>query len=152
AEIFVSLVSDRLEAILDAAGRYDTKEWPSRFATLYKGRSIVVDAHIIATPETSGQHRYELDYQVFPDGEGKPLRVARIDSTGFRLFELAEPKVGDQVTFGARLAGFRFDEQAKEWRITLETESGVYLTHPRALEALGWPNVAEPQAKEGAEP
>jgi hypothetical protein len=152
AEIFVSLVSDRLETILDAAGRSDTQEWPSRFATLYKGRSIIVDARIIATPETSGQPRYELDYQVFPDGEGKPLRVARIDTTGFRLFERAAPKVGDQVTFGARLAGFRFDDQTKEWRITLEPESGVYLTHPRALEALGWPSFAEPQAKEGAEP
>jgi hypothetical protein len=152
AEIFVNLVSDRLEVILDAAGRYDPKEWESRFATYYKGRSIIVDTHIIATPETSGQGRYELDYQVLPDGEGKPLRVGRIDTTGFRLFELAGPKVGDQVTFGARLAGFHFDDQSQEWRIALEPESGVYLTHTRALEALGWPSFAEPPAEKEAEP
>ena len=48
AEIFVRLVPDRLESILDTAGRADTKEWPARFATLYKGRSIIVDAHVIA--------------------------------------------------------------------------------------------------------
>jgi hypothetical protein len=148
AEILVSLVPDRLETILDAAGRSDPKEWPRQFATLYKGRSIVVDAHIIATPETLGQPRYELDYQVLPDGEGKPLRVARIDTTGFQLFALAGPKVGDQVTFGARLAAFTYDDQAQEWRIALEPRSGVYLTHPRALEALGWPSFAETPAKE----
>jgi hypothetical protein len=152
AEIFVSLVSDRLETILDAAGRTDPKEWERQFATLYKGRSIIVDARIIATPETSGQPRYELDYLVLPDGEGKPLRVARIDTTGFRLFELSGPKVGDQVTFGARLAGFSSDGQSQEWRIALEPQSGVYLTHTRALEALGWPSFAEPSAKEGEEP
>jgi hypothetical protein len=152
AEIFVSLVSDRLETILDAAGRADPKEWPSQFSRLYKGRSIIIDAHIVATSETSGQTRYELDYQVLPDGEGKPLRVARIDTTGFQLFALAAPKVGDQVTFGARLAAFTYDDQAQEWRLLLEPRSGVYLTHPRALEALGWPSFAEPPAKQEAEP
>jgi hypothetical protein len=152
AEIFVNLVPDRLETILDAAGRYDTKEWPGRFITLYKGRSIIVDAHIIATPEAAGQPRYELDYQVLPDGEGKLLRIARIDTTGFRLFENTKPHVGDQVTFGARLASFTFDDQTQEWRIGLEPRSGVFLTHSRALEALGWQTFADPSGKEGAEP
>src|SRR5262249_26063024 len=152
AAIFVNLAPDRLESILDAASRYDPKEWPARFQTLYKGRSIVVDAHIIATSETLGQPRYELDYQILPDGERRPVRVGRIDTTGFRLFELTRPRVDDQVTFGARLNSFTFDDQAQEWRVGLEPNSGVYLTHPRALESLGWSGFGAPPAQEGAEP
>ncbi len=154
AEIFVRLVPDRLESILDTAGRADPKEWPERFATLYKGRSIIVDTHVIATPAASsvpGTTRYELDYQILPDGEEKPFRVGRIDTTGFRLFEVTQPKVGDRVTFGARLASFAYDEQSHEWRVGLEPDSGVYMTHPKALEALGWPTFADLPPKEGAE-
>jgi len=156
AEIFVRLVPDRLESILDTAGRADPKEWPARFSTLYKGRSIIVDAHVIAAPTGTsatgpGSSRYEIDYQILPDGEDKPLRVARIDTTGFRLFELTQPKVGDQVTFGARLASFTYDELSHEWRVGLEPGSGVYMTHPKALEALGWPTFADVPPKEGAE-
>jgi hypothetical protein len=152
ASIFISLVPERLESILDEAGRYDPKDWPSHFSIFYKGRSIVIDAHVIAVPDDSGQSRYELDYQVFPDGEGKPLRVARIDTTGFRLFENAQPKAGDRVQFGARLASFTYDDRAEEWLIRLEPDSGVFITHPRALEALGWPSIADLPAGDGGEP
>jgi hypothetical protein len=154
AEIFVHLVPERLESILDAAGRADPEVWPARFATLYKGRSIIVDCHVIAVhagASAAAPSRYELDYQVLPDGEVEPLRVARIDTTGFRLFEMTQPKVGDQVTFGARLASFRYDEATREWRVGLEPDSGVYMTHPKALEALGWPGFADPLPREGAE-
>ena len=108
---------------------------------------------MIAVPDASGQGRYELDYLVLPDGEGKLFRTGRIDTAGFRLFDLAQPKVGDRVTFGARLASFTYDEQAKEWRIALEPDSGVFMTHPKALEALGWPASAGLPAvpKEGEE-
>jgi hypothetical protein len=150
ATIFVNLVPERLEAILDEAGRYDPGEWPSRFSNVYKGRSIVIDAQVIAVPDGSGRARYELDYQIFPDGEGQPQGVARIDTTGFHLFENTQPKVGDRVLFGARLASFRYDDRAEEWLVGLEPESGVFLTHPRALEALGWPSIADLPAGEGA--
>jgi hypothetical protein len=152
AAVFISLVPERLESILDEAGRYDPKGWPAHFSTFYKGRSIVIDAHVIAVPEGETQARYELDYQVFPDGVGNPLRVARIDTTGFRLFENAKPKAGDRVQFGAVLASFTYDDRAEEWLVGLEPDSGVFITHPRALEALGWPSVADLPAGEGAEP
>ena len=90
-----------------------------------------------------------------PDGQGdpkgNPFRVARLDTTGFRLFAATQPKVGDRVTFGARLASFAYDEQSQEWRVGLEPDSGVYLTHPKALEALGWPTFADIPPKEEAE-
>jgi hypothetical protein len=149
AAIIIGLVPDRLEAILDQAGRYDPKEWPDHFRTLYKGRTILVDAHVVAVPDASGQGRFELDYQVFPDGEGSPLRVARLDTTGFRLFEGTRPRVGDRVQFGARLDSFARDERAEEWRIGLEPDSGVIITHTKALEALGWPGAADVPSKDG---
>jgi hypothetical protein len=152
AEIFVQLVPDRLETILGAAGRSDPKEWPSQFSSLYKGRSVIIDAHVIAIPDASGHGRYELDYQILPDGEGKAGRVARLDLTGLRLFEATHPKVGDQVTFGARLASFDYDEHEGEWRVGLERQSGVFLTHAKALAVLGWPSGSDVAPREGDEP
>jgi hypothetical protein len=152
ATIFVSLLPERLESILDEAGRYDPREWPSHFSTFYQGRSIVIDSHVIAVPSSSGNTRYELDYQIFPDGEGKPVRVGRIDTTGLRLFENARPKVGDHVQFGARIASLTYDDRSEEWLVGLEPDSGVFITHPRALEALGWPTVADLPAGNGDEP
>jgi hypothetical protein len=152
ASILISLVPERLESILDEAGRYDPREWPSHFKTFYKGRSIILDAHVIAVPDASGRGRYELDYQIFPDGEGRPLRVGRIDTTGLRLFENSRPRLGDHVQFGARLASFAYDDRADEWLVGLDPDSGVFLTHPRALEALGWPVVSEQPAAGGDEP
>ena len=66
--------------------------------------------------------------------------MGRIDLTGFRHFELTKPKVGDQVTFGARLASFTRDIGRGEWLVGLVPDSGVSITHRRALEALGWPS------------
>src|SRR5207248_2882053 len=63
AAIFNRLVPQRLEVILDEAGRSDPKEWPAYFATHYKGRAIIVDSYVIAVPDRAGQGRYELDYQ-----------------------------------------------------------------------------------------
>lgn len=152
AAIFVNLVPERLETIIDEAGRYDPKEWPDHFDTYYRGRSIIIDGHVTDIPDASGKGAYALDYQIVPDGEGKPLRVGRIDLNGFRLFENTQPKEGDRVQFGARLASFLYDERADEWRVGLEPDSGVFLTHPRALEALGWPNIADLTAEGGDRP
>jgi hypothetical protein len=143
AAIFASLVPESLEAILAEAGAYqDPAEWPSRFATLYKGRSVILDAHVTAVPDADSQGRYELDYCILQNGGdgSRPPRVGRIDLTGFRLFELTKPKEGDQVTFGARLASFTFDIERGEWLVGLVPDSGVSITHRRALKSLGWPS------------
>jgi hypothetical protein len=140
AAIFTNLVPDPLETILAEAARTESNLWSSRFETRYRGRSIIIDAHVIAAPGSSGSSRYELDYRIVPEGEGpRPARIARIDMTGFRLFEDAKPSVGDQVTFGARIDSFHFDPDGEEWQVGLEHDSGVFMTHTRALEAIGWP-------------
>jgi hypothetical protein len=83
---------------------------------------------------------------VFPPGgtstfneqkDAPPDRFGVIDLTGFQLFELARPRKGDHVTFGARLASFQRDPADKFWRVGLEPDSGVYITHTKALEAIG---------------
>jgi hypothetical protein len=144
AAIIVKLVPNSLEAVLDEAAQADPKEWAERFATYYQGRSIIIDTFVTAVPDGRGNGRYELEYRIFREGEGgKPQSVGRIDTTGFRHLELLKPRVGDHMIFGARLASFRFDVDREQWLVAFEPESGVTMTHFKALEALGWPRANE---------
>jgi hypothetical protein len=140
AAIFTTLLPEPLEQILIEASA-DEEKWSTRFSTFYKGRSLFLDCTVRAVPDATGSGSYDLDYRILPNGEGtRPnLRRGRIDLTGFRLFELTQPKPGDHVQFGARLSSFTYDRINTEWLAGLEPESGVFLTHPRALEAIGRP-------------
>ena len=150
AAIYNDLVPESLESLLAEAGRSDPQEWASTFADLYKGRAIIIDAHITSEPDGSRRLGYGLDYRIFQEGEGgRPMRVGRIDTTGFRIFELSRPKVGDRVQFGARLASFTFDPVTEEWLVGLEPDSGVEMIHKRALRAFGWPAPEDPPAEDG---
>ncbi len=92
-------------------------------------------------PDGRGNGRYELEYRIFRPGEAdRPQSVGRIDTTGFRLLELQKPRKDDHLIFGARLASFRFDVDREEWLVAFMPESGVTMTHIKALEALGWPS------------
>jgi hypothetical protein len=145
-----------LEDMLDEAGRMtDPQNWASKFDSVYKGRAILIDSHISAVPEPGRASSYQIDYMVFPRGgasnfndqrEAPPARYGVIDLTGFRLFELAGPSKGNQVTFGARLASFKHDDQNSKWLIGLEPDSGVIIMHHKALEALGWQRGVEAEA------
>jgi hypothetical protein len=130
-----------LEEMLDEAANSDPKEWPRRFETYYKGRSFVFDARIAHAPDPQGDGEYDLDYRVFPEGEDEPRSVGRIDLTGFQLFHRnLKPGEGDRIRFGARVASFRFDAGAGlsgTWLIGLEPDSGVIMTHQKALELIG---------------
>ena len=150
AAIYNNLVPESLESLLAEAGRSDPQEWASTFADLYKGRAIIIDAHITSVPDGSRRPGYGLDYRIFQEGEGgRPMRVGRIDTTGLRIFELSRPKVGDRVQFGARLASFTFDPVTEEWLVGLEPDSGVEMIHKRALRAFGWPAPEDPPAEDG---
>lgn len=142
AAIFTDLVPESLDRLLEEAATYrDGKEWPAHFAGMYRGRSVILDAPILAVPgpEKPGSS-YQIDCRIYLGRGPKPDGKARIDLTGFRLFELAEPKVGEQKPFGARLAALELDAATNEWVFTFEPDSGVFITHPRALEAIGWPS------------
>ncbi len=154
AAIFDDRIPRTLEEMLEEAGRYPER-WPSQFDAVYKGRAILIQSHIAAEPVPGGSPAYQIDYMVFPPGAASnfndqraalPPRYAKIDLTGFRLFELARPTKGTRVTFGARLASFAFDAQNDVWLIGLEPESGVFIIHHKALEALGWQDAIEADA------
>jgi len=154
AEVFVNLCSRSLEDLLTEAGRTSPDVWRSRFDALYKGQYVIFDTHILAEPVPGKSAVYELEYVVFPLGEGtsfrrtdlaKPARIGRIDLADFQLFELAR-HVGDRVTFGAKLASFEYDGNAEKWLIRLQPKSGIYIQHTKALEALGWPSLSEPDS------
>ena len=149
AAIFVDQTAKSLEEMLDDAGRTDPEVWASKFDTLYKGRTIVIDSWIAATPSKEGSGTYEIMYKVLPPGgassfseagEARPPRIGLIDFTGFQLFEQLQPKIGAPVRFGARLATFEYDRDKDTWIIKLEPKSGVIIEHTRALESLGWPS------------
>jgi hypothetical protein len=157
AAIFVNLLAETPEDLLAEAGKTDPVIWPSRFETLYKKQAIVVDSWITAEPGLGGTG-YDIAYRVLPPGEAsnfrdggmsRPLRVGSIDFSGFQLFELARPTVGQRVTFGARLASFQYDGNRDLWVIRLEPKSGVFITHTKALEAFGWQS--NPEALERQE-
>ncbi len=147
AAIFVDLIPQTLEDLLAEAGRTPADAWSSQFKTLYKGRSIIIDSWVTAKPDSAPGSGYEILYRVLPPGQpsnfvegggSRPDRRGRIDLTGFKLFELADPSVGDQVIFGARLASFDYDRESNEWVIRLEPKSGVFITHSKALQSIGW--------------
>jgi len=141
AEVIVGLAPGSLESLLEEAARSDAEQWVAHFDTLYKGRTVILDAQVTATPDAQGKGRYELDYRIIPDGGGggTPRTRGRVDLTGLKLIEMVRPKLGDGVRIGVRLASFRFDLDREEWLVGLEPDSGVIMTHGSALEALGWP-------------
>jgi hypothetical protein len=143
AAIFVNLLNDSLESLLDEAARTSTspQAWADRFNTIYKGRAVVIEATITATPDTAGSHRYELDYLVLAAGQGtREQPYARIDLTGFEAITLVEHKEGDHVVFGGRLAAFQYDPDAQGWMIRFEPKSGVSIKYYKALQSMGWPS------------
>jgi DNA-directed RNA polymerase subunit RPC12/RpoP len=155
AAIFDDRSPRTLEEMLEEAGR-NPENWPSRFDAVYKGRGILIESQIAAEPVPGSSTSYQIAYLVFPPGGASnfndqrtalPPRYGLIDFTRFQLFELARPAKGTRVTFGARLASFKFDAQNDVWLIGLEPESGVFIKHHKALEALGWQNAIEAEAQ-----
>jgi hypothetical protein len=140
--IFVNLITRDLGDLLDEAGRTDPITWDSRFDSLYKGRSIVVDSIVTAVPDGTKSAKYELMFRVLPPGEatnrdGRPDRVGEIDLTGFQLLQMAGRSIGDRVIFGATLASFKRDSESGSWLVGLEPKSGVFITHTKALDSFG---------------
>jgi len=138
AALFTDLVPETLEQIVEEARSGDPETWPKRFDALYKGRSIVVDARIVAAPDADrGIPAYDLDYRIYAGKGPTPPARGRLDLRGFKLFELAGSKAGDSIRIGARLASVTLDPARGDWLVALEPDSGSFITHDRALAALG---------------
>ncbi len=151
AAIFAKLAPESLETMLGEAAASDPAEWGRQFSTLYQGRAVIIDATVTAKTEQSNGPRYDLDYRIFPDGVAlgaKPPSAGRIDTAGLELFTTLQPKIGDRVLFGVRLAKFEFDTATEQWVVSFEPKSGVQMTHRKALESMGWPNEEPVTAEE----
>jgi hypothetical protein len=140
AAIFADLAPAGMDEILEEAATGDPKRWPSKFASMYKGRSVILDPAIAEVPDPANPgSSYKVNYPIYFGRGPKPEGRGRIDLTGFRLFELAQPKVDEQKPFGARYKSVELDPATSLWVITFEPDSGVFITHTRALEAINWP-------------
>lgn len=155
AAIFADLVSRPLEEILDrvAADAAGLKE----FEALDKGRSLIIESRITATPEKGGA--YDIDYRVAVGPGPAPARpLGRLDLSGLKLLENLKPNVGDTILIGVRLKDLKLQDGT--WWIRLDPESGVQLGNWKALAAIGWPVTDRPNenaadmsnAKQGARP
>ena len=145
AAIFTDLLPIALEDLVEEAATVrDVSGWSAHFASMYQGRSILVETLITAVPDpTRPESHYEDAYRILAGRGPKPQAKGRIDYQGFQLFDLTQPKVGESKLIGARLAALEFDLNQNLWLLTLEPDSGVFVTHTRALEAIHWPT-AEP--------
>ena len=140
AAIFADLAPRGIAEIIDEASHGDPKEWPSQFAALYKGRSVIIEAPVSAVPDPNKPGSgYQVYYPIY-FGEGpRPGGKGRIDLAGFKLFELSQPKLDELKLFGARYASVEVDTTSGEWVVALEPDSGVFITHTKALSKIDWP-------------
>ena len=146
AAILADLGRESLRELVEEAATYQPPDaWPGHFAALYRGRSVVLQAEVTAVPTEGAPSGYAIDYGIYYGRGSRPAGRGRVSLDGFRLIDSAKPRKGDQVTFGARLAGVRLDTASGDWLVELQPESGVFLTHFRALEALGWTPLIPPE-------
>jgi DNA-directed RNA polymerase subunit RPC12/RpoP len=139
AAIFADLAPAGIDEILEEAATSDPAKWPSRFAAMYKGRSVIIDPPVLEVPNPAKPgSSYTVNYPLYFGRGPRPEGRGRIDLAGFRLFELSQPKLDEQKPFGARYASIELDLTTNEWVVTFEPESGVYITHTKALESINW--------------
>ena len=149
AAIFTDRAPRGIAEIIEEAETSERKDWPSKFAALYKGRSVIIEAPISAVPDPNKPGSgYQVYYPIY-FGEGpKPFGKGRIDVSGLKLFELSQPKLDEQKLFGGRYASIEFDLPSNEWVVKLEPDSGVFITHTKALSKIDWPTF-EPDEEPG---
>lgn len=139
AAVFADLAPKGMDEILEDAATSEPKVWASQFAALYKGRSVIIEAPVVETPEPGrAGSAYRINFPLYFGRGPQVIGRGRLDLAGFRLFELSEPKVNEQKPFGARYASIEIDKSSNEWVVKFEPKSGVYITHVKALRAIDW--------------
>lgn len=132
AAILADLAQDPLKDIVEEVAQLGDPDGVAKFASKYKGRSVLVDSYVLST--TGGV--VDLDFRIFVGRGPVPAKTGRLDLSGLTLFDGgAMPKKGDRVFFGARLDAIRIE--GGNWRIAFDPESGVLMTNDKALQAAG---------------
>jgi hypothetical protein len=140
AAVFADLAPKGIDEILEEAATSESKaDWASHFAALYKGRSVIIEAPVVETPEPGrAGSAYRINFPLYFGRGPQVTKRGRLDLAGFRLFELSEPKLDEQKPFGARYASIELDASSNEWVVKFEPRSGVYITHAKALQKIDW--------------
>ncbi len=133
AAILADLGLTPLSEILDEVARLGETDGMEKFKSRYRGQSILLDTEI-----ESVDPKVELAYRVFVGRGPVPAKVGRLDLADFELLSGRDFKPNEGVIFGARLDSIRIE--GKEWRITLQPRSGVWMTNSKAL-AIGFGEV-----------
>jgi hypothetical protein len=125
ARLLDDLLNQPLQDLLRqaAASRFES-EWQRRFARDYKGRAVLFDDEVGLDDDGRPQLR---NYVVQVGGER--ARPALEDLHVLRALPLVPAR---RLVFGARLASFVRDD-AGNWAIGFEPDSGVLLTEPDLL-------------------
>ena len=149
AAIFADRASKGIAEIVEEAATGDSKQWPSTFASLYKGRSVIIEAPISANsrPDRQGSS-YQITYPIY-FGEGtKPGRQRANRPDRLQALELAQPKLDEMQLFGARYTSVEMDTtsgevdrylRAQQWRLyhphqgRSRRSSGQLSSRPRSL-------------------
>jgi hypothetical protein len=138
AAVIVNLVRLPLEELIEEAARSDPAEWPARFRDFHRGQTILVDA-LVASAGQPPERGPDLNLRLFPGRGPQPTRTGRIDTSGLELFQNVPPRDGDRLVFGAALDSLTLAPDG-QWVFRLVPDSGVAITHWKALLALGWPD------------
>jgi hypothetical protein len=126
SELLALLLNDSLQEIVRLASLHrDVEEWQAKFATDYRGHSVIFEDEV----SREDGRPVLLHYRVQVGNE--TARVALEDLTLLRDLPLDEPK---RLLFGARLASVA-RETGGLWVIRFEPDSGVLLTDKDAVAA-----------------
>jgi hypothetical protein len=137
AAIYVDLLPATCEEVLDQRARADDEpSWARVFPRLYENRSILVQGRVIGGPG-GPLGRYDIDYRILVPGTRSP-RVGRLCLDDLEAVRSLNPKPGDVLQLGARLASVEPDPSGDGWLFRLKPESGVLMSYQGPLKALGW--------------
>ena len=130
AAILNDLDRDTPKEIVEEVARLDEVEGQQKFDSFHKGRTILVEDIV----ESVDGGRVQLRSLILLGRGPVPSRIGRLDLLDFKLLKDKDLKTDDSVIFGAKLKSIRLE--GSEWRIKLESDSGVWMTNSKAL-AIG---------------
>lgn len=136
AAILADQSSREPKEIVEDIARRDDADGTDRFEREYKNRAVLLSAKIKKVGDP-----IELDYLILVGRGPTPAKTGRFDLTGFKLLEGRNLKKDDQIIFGARYDSIRIE--GGEWRITLQPDSGTWMTNAKAL-AIALPELQQP--------
>jgi DNA-directed RNA polymerase subunit RPC12/RpoP len=132
AAILNDLDLDTLKQIVEEVARLDEAEGQAKFKAFHKGRTILVE-DVVGTMKDG---RVQLRGLILVGRGPAPSKIGRLDLSDLELVKDKGFKPDEPLPiFGAKLDSIRLE--GREWWISLEPKSGVWMTNAKAL-AIGF--------------